>query len=154
MKYPFYSFFFRKKTLVIVDATSFCTKGYYYWILNSHLILVLILLIFSSYYIFHLRLIWYSFLNADKCKWTCFLFVCLSSSYPNQLDFSYFRFVRVEKLKENLLENNEKTYWVPDFVKVLYFMLNSSLKYLHFTLFEFWSSMMGKVAWGIVLCTV
>lgn len=26
-------------------------------------------------------------------------------------------FVRVEKLKEKLLENNEKTYWVPDFVK-------------------------------------
>lgn len=29
-----------------------------------------------------------------------------------------FRFVRVEQLKEQLLENNKQTYWVPDYVKV------------------------------------
>lgn len=29
-----------------------------------------------------------------------------------------YRFVKVENLKEQLLENNKQTYWVPDFVKV------------------------------------
>lgn len=28
------------------------------------------------------------------------------------------RFVAVEKIKDQLLENNKQTYWVPDFVKV------------------------------------
>lgn len=28
------------------------------------------------------------------------------------------RFVAVEKLKDQLLESNKQTYWVPDFVKV------------------------------------
>ncbi|KAK3004767.1 hypothetical protein RJ639_019463 [Escallonia herrerae] len=33
------------------------------------------------------------------------------------LTFEYRRFVAVEKLKDQLLENNKQTYWVPDFVK-------------------------------------
>lgn len=32
------------------------------------------------------------------------------------------RFVAVEKLKDQLLENNKGTYWVPDFVKVWYIL--------------------------------
>jgi hypothetical protein len=30
------------------------------------------------------------------------------------------RFVKVEKIKDQLLECNKETYWVPDFVKVFY----------------------------------
>lgn len=30
----------------------------------------------------------------------------------------------VEKIKDQLLENNKQTYWVPDFVKVNYYLLS------------------------------
>jgi hypothetical protein len=30
------------------------------------------------------------------------------------------RFVKVEKIKDKLLECNKETYWVPDFVEVFY----------------------------------
>jgi hypothetical protein len=44
--------------------------------------------------------------------------VC-SSCFSEEIDvFLFIRFVAVEKIKENLLENNKKTYWVPDYVKV------------------------------------
>lgn len=33
------------------------------------------------------------------------------------------RFVAVEKIKEQLLESNKQTYWVPEYVKVLIFAL-------------------------------
>ncbi len=36
------------------------------------------------------------------------------------------RFIKVEELKEKLLENNKQTYWVPDFVKVRYLHANNA----------------------------
>lgn len=34
------------------------------------------------------------------------------------------RFVKVEKIRDQLLECNKQTYWVPDYVKVLYLFLS------------------------------
>lgn len=48
--------------------------------------------------------------------------------YSN-VNLFYYRFVRVELLKEQLLENNKQTYWVPDFVKVHSVFLNTSWIY-------------------------
>lgn len=52
------------------------------------------------------------------CVCVC-VFEVLSSSVLSHVVFVC-RFIRVEELKEKLLENNRQTYWVPDFVKVRY----------------------------------
>jgi len=41
--------------------------------------------------------------------------------HPKIVMLFLYRFVKVESLKEKLLENNKQTYWVPDFVKVTVF---------------------------------
>jgi hypothetical protein len=43
--------------------------------------------------------------------------LCIYSNRAVLLNFRC-RFIRVEELKEQLLENNKQTYWVPDYVKV------------------------------------
>jgi hypothetical protein len=52
-----------------------------------------------------------------SCSITCFYLrnVCLKELFC--------RFVKVEKIRDQLLECNKQTYWVPDYVKVLYLFL-------------------------------
>ena len=45
------------------------------------------------------------------------------------------RFIKVEELKEKLLENNKQTYWVPGFVKVRYLHANSAGGLIYFFFF-------------------
>ena len=50
------------------------------------------------------------------------MFVCVFLTFilTDQAILYLSRFIKVETLKEKLLRNNKETYWVPDFVKVLY----------------------------------
>lgn len=50
-------------------------------------------------------------------------------------DFS--RFVSVEKIKDQLLESNKQTYWVPDYVKVWIFCLSLLWKFIYNIFSEF-----------------
>ena len=51
-----------------------------------------------------------------------FVFLCVFLTFilTDQAILYLSRFIKVETLKEKLLRNNKETYWVPDFVKVLY----------------------------------
>lgn len=46
---------------------------------------------------------------------------------------NFSRFVSVEKIKDQLLESNKQTYWVPDYVKVWIFCLSLLLKFIYNT---------------------
>lgn len=74
----------------------------------------------------------------------CYLFVhvctCVLNAYflPEWAKLYMCRFIKVEDLKEKLLENNRQTYWVPDFVKVRY-PLNKNRDFLYVFLSHFQS---------------
>lgn len=49
-----------------------------------------------------------------------YLLLCYHTSIDLCIVGGMARFIMVEKIKDQLLENNKQTYWVPDFVKVSY----------------------------------
>lgn len=50
--------------------------------------------------------------------------LCINFFFPDGIVCGMARFIMVEKIKDQLLENNKQTYWVPDFVKVSYYFLS------------------------------
>lgn len=44
--------------------------------------------------------------------------LCINVFWNGIVGLRMARFIMVEKIKDQLLENNKQTYWVPDFVKV------------------------------------
>jgi hypothetical protein len=65
------------------------------------------------------------FPHGQFCLVTIFLLCYLFYLKNESLKMFSHRFVKVEKIKDQLLECNKETYWVPDYVKVFHGFLQT-----------------------------
>lgn len=94
------------------------------WVWNSLVFLLLHDLLYALNWIYY-SCMWYNY--EVKAVFSFSYFLMYAHITINNFLFKLScivlfctRFVKVETLKEQLLENNKQTYWVPDYVKVNY----------------------------------